>query len=247
MKWKDFLYYQRGEQIAIIVLLVLIVLIMLLNIVLRQRTSTVITQIQNDSLVYKFEDFRQKYESESKKEREYNSQYANKKTGPYYDSRKKSDFKYEDRKHFESDSKTSFPRQEKLAVGETISLNSTDTAEWKKIPGIGSSYAARILKYRNKLGGFASTEQLREVYGVDNEMFARISPYIKPDGNFQKVQVNKLEFKELLNHPYLNYKQVQSITNLRKRKGKVASLDELAMLEEFTAEDIERLRPYLEF
>lgn len=247
MKWKDFLYYQRGEQLAIIVLLVLIVFILVLNIVLRQRSSTVITQIQNDSLIYKFESFRQKYKSESINEKENHRQYSNNKNRPYYGNREKSDYSYEDRKHFESETKTPFPRQEKLAAGETIFLNSTDTAEWKKIPGIGSSYAERIVKYRNLLGGFASTKQLLEVYGIDNEMFSRISPYIEPDNNLRKIQINKSEFKELLSHPYLNYKQVQAITNLRKRKGKITSLNELTMLEEFTTEDIERLKPYLEF
>lgn len=142
---------------------------------------------------------------------------------------------------------TAFPRQEKLAAGERIPLNSTDTAEWKKIPGIGSAFASRIVKYQNMLGGFASVEQLREVYGVDNEMFGSISPYVEPDGNFRKIQINKQEFKELLSHPYLNYKQVQAVMNLRKRKGNIQSMDELGMLDEFTSEDIERLRPYAEF
>ncbi len=247
MKWKDFLYYQRGEQLAIILLLILIVLILLLNIVLRQRSSTVITQIQNDSLIYRFESFRQKYKSESIKEKENYKQYTDNKNRQSYNNRAKSDYTFEDKKPAESAAKTTSPRQEKLAAGETIFLNSADTAEWKKIPGIGSFYAERIVKYRNLLGGFASTKQLMEVYGIDNEMFSLISPYIKPDNNFRKIQINKSEFKELLSHPYLDYKQVQAITNLRKRKGKVASLNELAMLEEFTTDDIERLNPYLEF
>jgi competence protein ComEA len=87
-----------------------------------------------------------------------------------------------------------YPRVEKLSEGETISLNSTDTAEWKKIPGIGSVYASRIVKYRKRLGGFARKEQLLEVYGVDSELYARIAPYIQAGGNCRKVTVNQLEF-----------------------------------------------------
>ena len=78
-------------------------------------------------------------------------------------------------------------------------------------------------------------------------MFYRISPYIQVDENFKKIAINKLEFKELLSHPYLSYKQVQAIVNLRRRTGNIQSIDVLAMLDEFTSEDIERLRPYLEF
>src|SRR5690606_32795545 len=79
-------------------------------------------------------------------------------------------------------------RIEKLSPGETISLNSSDTTEWKKIPGIGSSYSTRIVKYRTLLGGFINKNQLLEVYGIDSEMYSRISPYITEDPNFTKIK-----------------------------------------------------------
>jgi len=72
-------------------------------------------------------------------------------------------------------------------------------------------------------------------------------PYITLDANYRKIKVNEWEFKELLKHPYLNYKQVQAIVNLRRKKGDIVSINELAMLDEFTSEDIYRLEPYLEF
>ena len=138
-------------------------------------------------------------------------------------------------------------RAEKLSVGETISLNSSDTTEWKKIPGIGSSYSSRIVKYSALLGGFASKEQLLEVYGVEADMYASISPYIEEDANWSKLKINQLEFKELLRHPYLNYSQVQVIINLRNKKGDITSINELSIFDEFTHDDISRLKPYLEF
>lgn len=95
--------------------------------------------------------------------------------------------------------------------------------------------------------GFVRKEQLLEVYGVNNELYVRIAPYIESGGNVQQVRVNQLEFKELLRHPYLSYKQVQAIVNLRNRKGRVDSIRELGMLDEFTSDDIYRLEPYLEF
>lgn len=247
MKWKEFLYFQKGDKIAVILLLILILLFMVANILTTQQSAQPIILAQNDSIIAAFEEFQESLREREIKESQKNYSDYSSGSRRSYTERERT---YENRTHQNenrSSNYTPFPRQEKLVAGETIFLNSTDTTEWKKIPEIGSSYAERIVKYRNMLGGFASIEQLREVYGIDNEMFSRILPYIEPDGNFRKIQVNKLEFKELLNHPYLNYKQVQAITNLRKRKGKIASLDELAMLAEFTAEDIERLRPYLEF
>ena len=243
MRWKDFLYYQKAEKLAVILLLILIVLALILNGILSQRNRGDIILTQNDSLVRAFEEFQQSLrvkEGAPYPERDYDSRTNNERNyRPNYSQNPSA--------RSSANNYTPYPKAEKLAAGEMISLNETDTAEWKKVTGIGSAFASRIVKYRNRLGGFVSVEQLREVYGVDNEMFARISPYIEPDGNFRKIQINKQEFKELLSHPYLNYKQVQAIMNLRKKKGNIESVNELGMLDEFTAEDLDKLRDYLEF
>ena len=55
------------------------------------------------------------------------------------------------------------PRQEKFPEGIRVELNTADTATLKKIPGIGSYYARRIVDYRNRLGGFVSVAQLKEM------------------------------------------------------------------------------------
>lgn len=146
-----------------------------------------------------------------------------------------------------STSASRYRRIEKLAPGETISLNETDTTVWQKIPGIGSSFAARIVKYRELLGGFVRKEQLLEVYGMDPERYDRIAPYIEEGGSYRKIKLNEWEFKALLRHPYLNYKQVQEVVTLRRKKGRITSLAQLAMLDAFTYDDLLRLEPYLEF
>jgi len=255
MRWKDFLYFQRGSKIAVILLLVLIVFTLILNRVISYRNSSELVMIQNDSLIRAFDEFRRTWRerepsiSAISEERE-----ADRHDAPGSDSgeeaatgrrfadsalihnRQRNDTRYQP-----------FPVSEKLNTGETISLNETDTTRWKMIPGIGSSYASRIVKYRELLGGYVKKEQLMEVYGVDAGMYARISPYIEPDSHCMKLQVNRAEFRELLRHPYLNYSQVQVIVNLRRRKGDILSISELAMLDEFTSDDIYRLEPYLAF
>lgn len=244
MNWKDFLYFQKSAQVAILLLLVLIVLTLILNVVLRQRTTSDVAIMRNDSLVQDFQLFQESLRPLPTETPE-SIPYSQREQHNYSTQRTYTEKQTTTEK--QSQNHTPFPRQEKLATGETIFLNSTDTAEWKRIPGIGSSFASRIVKYQNLLGGFASVEQLLEVYGVDNDMFVKISAYIEPDGNFRKIHINKLEFKELLAHPYLNYKQVQAIMNLRKRKGNIQSINELGMLDEFSAEDIKKLTPYLQF
>ncbi|RNC66557.1 helix-hairpin-helix domain-containing protein [Proteiniphilum sp. X52] len=260
MRWKDFLYFQRSSKTAVILLLVLIVLTLILNALLSYRNSSDVILIQNDSLVREFEEFRRaskvRESSAVAVPNERGVPLKRKSWSDKVDSADKSLSRQGGRNATEeyppqsgdiSSFRAASPSIEKLSQGETISLNKADTSEWKKVPGIGSVYAFRIVRYRDLLGGFVSVEQLLEVYGIDQELFSRISVYIEPDGNFRRIQLNQSDFKELLRHPYLNYKQVQAIMGLRRKKGDITSIRELSILDEFTSEDILRLEPYLEF
>ena len=55
---------------------------------------------------------------------------------------------------------------EKFAEGTVVDANAADTATLKRIPGIGSSLARSIVRYREKLGGFVHVQQIEEVNGV---------------------------------------------------------------------------------
>ena len=65
----------------------------------------------------------------------------------------------------------------KLRANEHIEINGADTTLLMKIPGIGSYYASRIVRYRERLGGFASAQQLEEIDGLPESTIA----YIKID------------------------------------------------------------------
>lgn len=249
MSFKEFFYFQRLEKVAVILVLILILLVLILNGVLSHKAVEEISIVQNDSLVSEFKDY-QAFIAE--KERPKGSVITNNNQRNNYGYKKGNSYKQnngysKDTATYKDRNYNKYPVQPKLEVGETISLNRSDTSQWKMIPGIGSSFARRIVKYQNLLGGFVSKEQLREVYGMNDELFARIEPYIEDDALITKLTVNKLEFRDLLRFPYLNYEQVKAITDLRKRKGSISSLEELGMLEEFTQEDLIKLEPYLEF
>jgi DNA uptake protein ComE-like DNA-binding protein len=101
------------------------------------------------------------------------------------------------------------------------------------------------------LGGYMSINQLKEVYGVTDELFEDITPFIHEDmigiEYCVKLNINKLDFKEILAHPYIDFEQTKAIVNLRRRTGNIKSIKELAMLDEFTPKDIERIYPYIDF
>ena len=60
-----------------------------------------------------------------------------------------------------------------------IDLNSADAEQLCQIPGIGESRAEAIIKYRDAKGGFESPEELMQVPGIKEGIYARVSPYIE--------------------------------------------------------------------
>lgn len=248
MNWRNFLHYSRAETIAILIVLVIIVLSFILNILLSNRSTQSFSIPANDSLIAAFERLQNSLTDKNSASEKFVYSTKDRKKQPTYTERTgedKSQFTKNDQR--EKPEYIQYERQEKLSDSEFIYLNETDTAEWKKIPGIGSIYATRIIKYRKLLGGFVSIEQLKEVYGISDDLFQKISLFVREDDNFVKLNINKLTFKEINAHPYINYKQTKAIMNLRQRKGNINSTNELAMLDEFTSEDIDRIAAYIEF
>src|ERR687885_347590 len=53
-------------------------------------------------------------------------------------------------------------------VLQPFDINTADTTQLIALKGIGVTLAGRIVKYRDALGGFISTDQFRDVYGLDS-------------------------------------------------------------------------------
>ncbi len=132
----------------------------------------------------------------------------------------------------------------KLKSGETISLNTADTTQLKKIPGIGSGYANAIVKRRERLGGYYSAAQLLEIDGLPEGALA----YVRVDASMvRKLKINEMTYSQLRQHPYLNYYQARDIVDYRRNHGSFKSFSQLEMLDSFTSEDIKILRHYIDF
>ncbi|MGN1236439.1 MAG: ComEA family DNA-binding protein [Bacteroidaceae bacterium] len=132
----------------------------------------------------------------------------------------------------------------KLQRGQTVDINIADSVMLQKIPGIGPYYARKIIRYRDRLGGFVSVSQIKEIQGlpVDVEQWLSLSCCA-----IEKLQINHSTFGKLLRHPYLDYKQVVAIFNFRKTHGDIHSFDELRNCSEFSSSDFARLKPYIDF
>ncbi len=249
MRWKDYLYFSPAEKIAVLILVVIIILSFGLNVLLSRRSRDPISIPQNDSLIAAFDRLQESLQDKKVESKSYGyNATAKSNKNSSRDNVNKSNERHDTKSYTE---KPQYIKQEKFTAPASISLNETDTAEWKKVPGIGSAYSARIVKYRDMLGGYISINQLKEVYGFSDELFEAIAPFIREEdfgtASCVKININQLEFKEILAHPYINFEQTKAIVNLRKRIGPIPSINQLAMLDEFTSKDIERITPYIDF
>ena len=132
----------------------------------------------------------------------------------------------------------------KYPEGTLVDLNEADTTELKKIPGIGSGIARMIVAYRKRLGGFYDMAQLKEVNYVDEDMLRWFKLGNAP---IHRINANKAGLDKLRSHPYMNFYQAKVIIEYRRKKGKLKSLSQLSLYEEFTEKDLERLSHYLAF
>jgi len=134
---------------------------------------------------------------------------------------------------------------EKYAEGTRIPLNQADTSQLKRIPGIGSHYARKIIDYRKRLGGFINPRQVEEIEGLP----AGVSRWFVVEDNPQpkQLRINHASFTELVRHPYLEFEQVKDIANHIRQYGPLRSWNDLKLYKEFTDEDFRRLAPYFTF
>ena len=61
---------------------------------------------------------------------------------------------------------------------EKIDINQADPAELTRLPGIGSSTAAKITAYRDANGPFKSVDELMNVKGIGPDKLEKIKPLV---------------------------------------------------------------------
>lgn len=143
------------------------------------------------------------------------------------------------------DTTTFIPRYPvKLAEGETIDLATADTTTLRRVPGIGSYFARRIIDYGQRLGGYVSVAQLDEIddFPQEAKQYITLSPTTT-----RKININTLSLNELKRHPYMNYYQARAIIDYRRQYGPISDLHDLHLLPDFPEEAIQRLLPYVEY
>lgn len=134
------------------------------------------------------------------------------------------------------------------AIPVYIEINGADTTELDKVKGIGTTFANRIVNYRNRLGGFHSKEQMMEVFGLDSAKYDEIKDQIWVDvSKIKKVNINTASAEDFKHFPYLRFKQTNALIQYRKQHGNYSNIADLNKVVILNQETIDRLAAYLEF
>ncbi|HPC26700.1 MAG TPA: helix-hairpin-helix domain-containing protein [Paludibacteraceae bacterium] len=236
--WKDFFYFSKSQRIGIIVLIILILLVIIANLTLPLLPKKPVNV--NDSTFFaEVAAFKKSLVSQdSLRKVEWEQRYKE---------------RYSSFKKFSSYSKNSyqlFP----------FDPNTADSVTFVRL-GLKPYIATNILKYRAKGGKFKHPDDLAKVYGISEEKFQELLPYIKIDENLfissNKIDENKKESEkifvielnsadttQLMQVKGIGRTYAQRIVRYRKSLGGFVSVDQLKEVYGMTPENYNRILPY---
>ena len=139
-----------------------------------------------------------------------------------------------------------FAKKSKYILTST-DINLAVKEDLKTINGIGEKLSERIIKYRSKLQGFSTLNQLYEVWGLDTEVVGKLLLVFKVINlpNIKKINVNTVSFRELLKNPYLDYELCKKIFEYKDEVAELQDISELKNIIDFPLELYDRIVLYL--
>lgn len=127
-----------------------------------------------------------------------------------------------------------------------IDINAADTSAFIALPGIGSKLAARIVNFREKLGGFYSVNQVGETFGLPDSTFQKIKQYLKLENtSIRKININTATVDELKAHPYIKWSIANPIVAYRTEHGPFGKVENIKKVMAVTDEIYSKIAPYL--
>ncbi len=130
-----------------------------------------------------------------------------------------------------------------------IDLNLATQEELRQIYGVGEKLSARILKFRDRLGGFLVNDQLYDVYGLDPQTVERVLErfQVLNPPEIRQIKINSASSSEIARLVYINRSQAEKIVRHREVNGPFNSLNDMAPMFNDSREKIDRIGLYLSF
>ncbi|MEZ4948507.1 MAG: helix-hairpin-helix domain-containing protein [Saprospiraceae bacterium] len=130
----------------------------------------------------------------------------------------------------------------------SIDINEANAEDFRQIKGIGPFYSNIIIEYREKIGGFHSIEQMKEIKAIPDTVFIKMEPFLtKSSFKGENLEINNLDKKGLAEHPYISWRQAEALYKYRINHGTFTSIADIENVGVFNKEEINKLAPYLSF
>jgi len=143
-----------------------------------------------------------------------------------------------------SASRYKYERIQKLTTADAkVDVNVADTTLLKRIPGIGSYFARRIVELRGQRKHFAYIEELLAIRNFPESALA----YMTINVASPLLHVNTMTMQEMRSNPLLTYEQCSDILRLRRSTGHIYSLRDMRNIPSFTDAQLQRIARYLVF
>jgi len=127
-----------------------------------------------------------------------------------------------------------------------LELNAATAEQLMALKGIGQVLSARIVRFRDALGGFLEVEQLREVYGLPDSTFRQLRDQFTVNITLVKqININIADEPTLAHHAYIGKYLAGSIIRLRQRLGVFQQTEDLRQIPLINEEKYRKIAPYL--
>jgi len=179
----------------------------------------------------------------------------------YNDSLAKARSSWQNRRQYSQREHTQYSKYQSLDSGNMqkwsvsdkyaivkVNLNNCDISEIMRVPLFGEKRAAKLIEYREKLGGFYSLEQIKEVYILQSISLEHLEKYFTVNKQkIKKIAINKATYDELIAHPYFDAYLTKSILYYRQKSGYIRNMEEFKQATNVYQELLEKMESYLSF
>lgn len=168
--WVDRLHIRRSERIALVMLMTFLVILTAIAFHADQTP---------DFDPEHYAELEKEFAERSAQQRdEYEAIMARYTTTEHESGTEESNHEVQEMKENVKTPEAGEPTQE-ISDTTRININTADTGELQKLPGIGPAYSERIVEWRNTNGRFTEVEQLLEIRGIGPVRLEKLKPYIE--------------------------------------------------------------------
>ncbi len=122
----------------------------------------------------------------------------------------------------EPDNRLPYPAKPAVVVD----VNTATVEEWKALRGIGDVLASRIVRFRDKMGGFRSIDQVAKTYGLSDSVFRSIRPQLVMQATpvVHRININTAAAWDMYRNGLVDKQVAKAIVVYREQHGPYRSV-----------------------